>query len=295
MNLYYTDFIGAQTGLAARDLIFLVDTQADISIIKCSSIEAEVELDESDLIVIKGVTDGKMMTMGSVQTSIYFKDMQVEQRLHVVPDEFSIPVDGILGRDFLKQNGCEISYKTMTMTMDHEGISIPIPFYAGPEKDRMIIPPRCEVVRRFDIKMKEGELWFADSQQLAEGVYTANAVLDSGRPLIRVINTTNEPKVVRSDGMKTTNMNQFNVYSFDAVRQSRSEELMRSLETKFPEYVRKDLTKLCTEFADVFALRDDTMSLNNFYTQKLRMSDAEPVYQKNYRLAQTQRQEIKGF
>lgn len=52
------------------------------------------------------------------------------------------------------------------------------------------------------------------------------------------------------------------------------------------------ITKLCSEYADIFAMPDDKLSVNNFYEQNLRAKDNEPVFVKNYRLPHTQKQEI---
>lgn len=49
---------------------------------------------------------------------------------------------------------------------------------------------------------------------------------------------------------------------------------------------------LCGRYADVFAFREDKMTVNIFYTQKLRLNDAFPVYVKNYRLPHSQKQEV---
>lgn len=59
-----------------------------------------------------------------------------------------------------------------------------------------------------------------------------------------------------------------------------------------PRLIKDDLKKLCSEYSDVFALKTDKMSVNNFYTQKLRITDHEPVCIKNYRLPQAHKEEI---
>lgn len=41
-----------------------------------------------------------------------------------------------------------------------------------------------------------------------------------------------------------------------------------------------------------FALPTDKMTVNNFYVQNFRTKDTEPVYVKNYRLPQKQKEEI---
>ena len=46
------------------------------------------------------------------------------------------------------------------------------------------------------------------------------------------------------------------------------------------------------EYNDIFYLEGDNLSANNFHTQHLNLTDKTPVYIKNYRLPQTQIEEI---
>lgn len=48
------------------------------------------------------------------------------------------------------------------------------------------------------------------------------------------------------------------------------------------------------EYPDIFALPEDFMSTNNFYEQKLKIIDNEPVYIKNYRTPYMQKEEIRN-
>jgi len=61
---------------------------------------------------------------------------------------------------------------------------------------------------------------------------------------------------------------------------------------KFPSLFKSDLTKLCTEYRDIFGLETENISANNFYKQKLRLKDKTPVYIKNYRMPESQKPEI---
>lgn len=60
----------------------------------------------------------------------------------------------------------------------------------------------------------------------------------------------------------------------------------------FPAFASKRLTKLCNEFADIFAFETDKITTYNFYKQKLRIKDDIPVYIKNYRTPYSQKDEI---
>jgi len=62
---------------------------------------------------------------------------------------------------------------------------------------------------------------------------------------------------------------------------------------KFPEQFQDKLTDLCTKYSDIFGLETEAISSNNFYKQKLRLTDKTPVYIKNYRNAESEKPEIK--
>ena len=47
-----------------------------------------------------------------------------------------------------------------------------------------------------------------------------------------------------------------------------------------PKEVEDKLLALFEEYAEIFALKDDRMTVNNFYEQKLRLSYPTPVYVK---------------
>lgn len=52
------------------------------------------------------------------------------------------------------------------------------------------------------------------------------------------------------------------------------------------------LSTLCTEYADIFVLDTDKMTFNNFYEQKLNVTDCEPVYTRNCQTPHGHKQEI---
>lgn len=62
--------------------------------------------------------------------------------------------------------------------------------------------------------------------------------------------------------------------------------------TNTPIHARDKLTKLCTDYNDIFALENDLLTTNNFYKQRIALEDKAPVYIKNYRTPETQITEI---
>jgi len=67
---------------------------------------------------------------------------------------------------------------------------------------------------------------------------------------------------------------------------------MSQLTKNFPPQFKSTLTDLCTKYSDVFGLETESITTNNFYKQKLRLTDDESVYIKNYRNPHSQLDEI---
>lgn len=95
----------------------LLDTQADVSIIKRSSLSAQIHCDKQQIIKITGVTKGEIYSLGLIRPEIQIQNCIINQYLHVVPDTFEIPVDGILGKDFIKDNKCILDYGLQMLTI----------------------------------------------------------------------------------------------------------------------------------------------------------------------------------
>lgn len=73
----------------------------------------------------------------------------------MVPDNFNINVDGILGKDFLSEYSCNIDYAKMTLTVNNDQYANVLKLGCGPDNRTIIIPARSEVIREF--KLDSGE------------------------------------------------------------------------------------------------------------------------------------------
>lgn len=154
MNLNFSDFIVLNCLNSNQNLTFLVDTQADSSIIKCECINFNTEINENDIINIRGVTEGKISSFGSIFLQFNLSEFSIKHKFHIVPNEFNIPSSGIIGRDFIKQYKCKINYEYMNISFKIDKNRVNIPIQNGPENELIAIPPRCEVIRKFQIKNK---------------------------------------------------------------------------------------------------------------------------------------------
>lgn len=293
LNSNFSDFIKIQCNISPFECTFLLDSQAEISVIKISSLYKAITYDVSDYIDIQGVTDQMIRSLGSIRCEFFFPGYNLPQHLYIVPDDFNMPSDGILGKNFLKPYQCDFSYSTSTLTMYTPIGPIETRIFEGPDEDTLVIPPRCEVVRKFNIKApKSQQFRYAPSQQIARDVFTSNAIIDTKNAFIRIINVSDHSRIVDKNKIITHNMDNYDVYNFDKPKTERTKQVVDLLNKNAPDYVKPEFNELCKDYADIFALETDTMTVNNFYTQQIRLKDDEPVYNKQYRLPHVHKEEI---
>lgn len=91
--------------------------------------------------IITGIGQDKIHSLGSTFTKIKVETTHIEHKFQIVNDDFPIPTDGILGRDFLTKYKCNINYEPwlLTFTIDQNEISIPI---EDNYRNKIFLPPK---------------------------------------------------------------------------------------------------------------------------------------------------------
>lgn len=253
----------------------------------------DIIFNQNEIINITGITTNSITTLGTICTNLIVSNYLIQQVFHVVDDDFNIPVNGILGKDFLKDNKCHIDYENMTLTISMRNTRLRIPILHGTSNFTCIIPPRCEVFRIFNLHNIE-EPMFVNSQEILKGVFIGKGIIDTKNPVLRIVNTTENFQCIQNDKVRMETLKNFCIYSINDqdVNTERIYKLKEILQNQMPNDVQNYLMPLCESFSDIFALKEDKMSINNFYEQKFRLIDPKPVYIKNYRLAHAQKDEI---
>ena len=297
LNLSYSDYVILPTNLNRQGSTFLVDTQADISIVKFSAISEifnlQYNLNRKNIINIKGITNDTIQSLGSIEVKIFTGKYIVGCTLHVVPDEFNIPSDGILGKNFIKKYKCIINYDNLTLSLNIHDKIISIPIQDGPDRNNIILPARCESIRRFELNIEEDSL--IPNQEIAPGIFIPNTIVSKESPFIQVMNTnTSIQKIPKNTSLKAEPLKNFSIYHAHETYNNigRTNKLINVISQNVNEENKLELLNLIKQFSEVFQLEDDKMTVNNFYQQKLRITDNTPVYIKNYRTPYSQKQEI---
>lgn len=141
-----------QTDLAYDQSTFLPDTQADISVIKMSSLTKNFTYDPTEKITVRGVTKDSIHSWGTVYLHLIIDGFSVVHKFHLFDDDLNIPTDGILGKDFLRAYRCNIDYDNMTCTIRTQNRDFQLQIHSELENGDIFIPPRAEIYKLFQIK-----------------------------------------------------------------------------------------------------------------------------------------------
>lgn len=220
----------------------MVDTQADISLVKKSVLSLDSVIDIYRKTNIFGVTDGVVQSHGVIQSLLLFNEVELDQEF-----SFPIPADGILGKDFIKDYKYVLNYENMMITIKpSSGDEVEIPMSDSALDDYVYLPPRCEVYQGFKINSSVTQDKFVDSQELEEGVFVARTIISDNTPVLRILNTKSEAvKLKRYVDVKMENVSNFDVYSFGKQDDDRVERLVHKISKNVPGYADESLMDLC--------------------------------------------------
>lgn len=103
----------------------LVDTGADVTILKLGSLHDDVWIRDTDedKIELCGISS-KIVTIGQIDCHIKIGGYVVSHPVHIVPKEFKLEGDGLLGMDFLQNIGAKIDYQNMNLEFQNNCIKI---------------------------------------------------------------------------------------------------------------------------------------------------------------------------
>ena len=95
-----------------EQISFVVDTGAEVNLIKRKSVDSNTPVNEKLKITLYGIGPGPVKTMGMIRAKIEKETVE----FHVVPNNFAIDQDGLLGMTFLKDQDAVIDIKRGSIT-----------------------------------------------------------------------------------------------------------------------------------------------------------------------------------
>jgi hypothetical protein len=102
MSRLDTITVGVDLGKTGK-LRFLVDTGAEISIIRGTRLQPEVDFEPANGISVKGISDALLRTEGTVLLRLFTLTHETTHLFHVMGENLGCSYGGILGQDFWKE------------------------------------------------------------------------------------------------------------------------------------------------------------------------------------------------
>lgn len=273
----------------------MIDCGSDISVLKASKIKYQQKYNPNDFCTIAGIGEGTVYSYGSITTNLQTDELNIQQKFHLVDDNFPIPTDGILGRDFLAAYKCCIDYNSWIITINYNNNHISVPINEKTLTTR-IIPPRCEIIKKLEIpNLNEDMVTIAN--EIKPGLMYANCIINNDNKFVKFINTTTENVFIPTNFVPTmVPLRNFYITDKSAnnvSKNTRNNQLLQELQLDHIDpQIKQELEDLCMQYNDIFALQDDNLTVNNFYEQEILLNDKSAVYIKNYRTPETQKLEI---
>jgi len=104
-----------------RKLHFLVDSRADISLVRGCKLLGTAEFEPKERGRVKSVEGSVIETHGSIETGILEGGIDIPFNFQLVNKQVDLKGNGILGRDFFKLMQARICYKERSLTFRHAG------------------------------------------------------------------------------------------------------------------------------------------------------------------------------
>ena len=290
-----------------RELLLLVDTGADVSLLKPNNLDKSKKFDPDGKIKVKGVDGSIIETYGTVKTVVHVDSLEIPFLFQLVSKQVDIPCDGILGRDFLENTGAQICYASGTLTFGTGSGKVSktlLPMGAGSQTQgvrRLALPSRTELMVRLPVNggthFREG---VTEKLEIQEGIYLAGAVTKvyKGYAITSIVNTTNNEVEVDEPVLE---LEEFGTSAEDYPekgevdkRVNRTEEVLKRLRLEhLNREERQHVEKTCAAYQDIFHLPGDILTSTAAVKHEIRTAPSvEPVNVKPYRLPETQKQEV---
>jgi Retroviral aspartyl protease len=146
---------------ANRICNFLLDTGSDISILKSNFFSNNQIIRNNTSCSITGVTSGYEKSIGVTPLTLIFQNnARLSYEFQIVRDSFKICVDGILGRDFIKDHHCVIDYDKFRFSINtgYGECTIPI-------SEKIALPARSRVIKQMRLNIDQDHV--LESQLMA--------------------------------------------------------------------------------------------------------------------------------
>lgn len=161
----------------------MIDSGSDATLLRHDLVAPDIPRDKLDVLFLRGITSKPLITLGSVSVVLLGKAV----KFHLMPDDFTLPYDGILGTDFFTQAKAIIDYEGKCVRL--RGIHIPF-------AERTVVVAKARTVTPFfaNIVNPERQCGYIPPLISIPGVHLGDAIVtnSNGRAYLPLFNTKEE-------------------------------------------------------------------------------------------------------
>ena len=310
-------------------LKFLVDTGADVSLIKSDKLNGEGTYDPDKAIFLQGIGPNNIQSFGTTICSVRFGKLDLTHEFHLVSKTLNLKYDGILGNDFFETFKINICYGTKTLkcgknTVRFNSVNENSILHVTPLK--IEIPARCGKFVKLPVINNSPAQGISEKREIQSGIFLAESLTNvrNNSCITSVINTTEKPvtielekinlvefkEKVSKENVMTVKEDPDNGFEWletvnsiecknEGCRENvkdleRLEKLSAALDLNHLNQEEKySMLGICKQFNDIFYLDGDKLGTTDIGEHAIHLKEyVEPIKSKPYRLPQSQKEEI---
>jgi transposase InsO family protein len=273
----------------------MIDTGAAPNVIKKRSLHSDVFINHDDPLLLSGITSGRVETLGSVEILI----MGYPVTLYVVPDNFPIAQEGILGSDFLRDAS---NINLVERHLEWHGSKIPFS-----SRETMVVPARSQSTFYLRINNPHIKVGYVPRLHVCDGVYLGDAVVTNrdGKAYVRVINTGEEDRELIVPSIELQEIDLVSTICPESDKPEAAVNIIQLDKTQRPKQIQqllrlehlnddelRHVNDLLHKHSDLFQLPDESLGFTNSIEHKIITTDDSPINVKQYRFPPAHKQEI---
>lgn len=280
-----------------QQIRFLLDTGASICVIKNSSVNTNIPIYKNKSTKILGIS-GDLQTIGTCNIQIHLENFIVPYEFHVVPDNFPIPVEGIIGANFLLEFNAILDLEKFLLTTKKGSNIIHLPIRSHEDINTISLAPRCEATYWLNTKHTEARVFYP--QQLCENVFMAGSLSTAinGKIPIRILNARDTTVTLKWAEPLSSPASEHYILRYNQTDKSINARVNKIInEINFDTLnseEKAEIEAICTKYQDIFHVDGDKLTYTHIGKADISLKkDVSPKYSKPYRLPHTQKQDIK--
>ncbi|CAB0041212.1 unnamed protein product [Trichogramma brassicae] len=276
---------------------FLIDTGSDLNLLRISSLRTGERINQSRIFSLSGISDGVVKTLRRVAISIGDTPCIMD----LVPENFPIKWDGILGVEFLRAQRATLSFNYNELILNGVELSrIPLIEHAT-----YFLPARTKTLVTIKISNPDQDGGYIPKINTGEGILAGECLLKTTANTAKLfmINTTNQdvnltvpPVTVQpfiTPSRKIRHARSEAAGTGQDPERERITAIMASLDlTELNDEEIHEIKKFVEKFPRQFHVPGDKLSLTREATHRILTHDDIPVNVKQYRHPPQLREEI---